>query len=63
MNDNCKSILDNYKDLLSATDLAEIFGTTKTTIYKEIQRGKFGEPLKIGRKYVVPKTIVRSRFF
>ena len=58
--ENC---LDKYKDLLSAGDLAEIFGTTKNTIYKEIQRGKFGRPVKIGRRYKIPKIFVYQRFF
>lgn len=58
-----KNILDDYKDLLSVSDLAEIFSTTKGTIYKEIQRGKFGEPIKIGRKYIIPKIVVKERFF
>ena len=56
-------ILDGYKDLLSVGDLAEIFETTKNTIYKEIQRGKFGVPVKIGRKYKIPKRLVYERFF
>ena len=58
-----KCVLDNYKDLLSANDLAEIFETTKDTIYKEIKRGKFGNPIKIGHKYKIPKTFALERFF
>jgi len=57
------SVLDYYNDLLSAADLTNIFNTTKNTIYKEIRNGKFGEPVKIGRKYVIPKIIVYERFF
>jgi predicted DNA-binding transcriptional regulator AlpA len=60
--DNPKS-LSAYRDLLSVEDLAEIFETTKSTIYKEIKSGKFGEPLKIGRKYIVPKVFVYNKFF
>ena len=56
-------ILDSYKDLLSASDFAEIFDTTKNTIYKEIQRGTFGDPIKIGRKYRVSKKYVSDKFF
>jgi len=55
--------LAEYKDLLSVSDLAEIFETTENTIYKEIQRGKFGNPIKIGRKYKIPKTLVREKYF
>jgi excisionase family DNA binding protein len=62
-NVSMQSPLDNYKDLLSVENLAEIFETTKNTIYKEIQRGKFGSPIKIGRKYRIPKTLVREKFF
>ena len=57
------SILDNYRDLLSVNDLAEIFETTENTIYKEIQRGKFGNPIKIGRKYKIPKIFITEMFF
>ena len=60
---NLNHILDNYGDLLNAQDLADIFGNTKGTIYKELRIGKFGTPLKIGRKYVIPKTAVYDKFF
>jgi predicted DNA-binding transcriptional regulator AlpA len=53
----------DLKDLLSAEDLAEIFETTKGTIYKEIKSGKFGEPIKIGRKYIIPKNLILEKFF
>ena len=56
-------ILTSYRDLLSVSDLSEIFDTTKNTIYKEIQRGKFGNPIKIGRKYKIPKKYVYDKFF
>ena len=63
MKPNASNLLDNYKDLLSVGDLAEIFETTKNTIYKEIKRGKFGSPIKIGRKYRIPKVLVQAKFF
>lgn len=58
-----KILLKEYKDLLSCKDLAKIFDTTTNTIYKEIQRGKFGEPIKIGRAYKIPKSYILSKFF
>lgn len=63
MSNKYTNVLDNYKDLLSVNDLAEIFETTKATIYKEIQRGKFGKPIKIGRKYKIPKMFVYEKYF
>jgi len=56
-------MLNDYKDLLSCKDLAKIFDTTVNTIYKEIQRGKFGTPIKIGRSYKIPKTYILTKFF
>ena len=58
-----KFSLDRYNDLLSVTDLATIFDTTENTIYNEIKRGKFGAPIKIGRKYKVSKAFVFEKFF
>ena len=55
-------ILDSYKDLLSASDLSEIFSVSKQTIYKEIQNGKFGKPIKIGREYKVSKLYIEKVF-
>ena len=54
--------LDSYKDLLSASDLSEIFGVSKQTIYKEIQNGKFGVPIKIGREYKISKLQIEKIF-
>jgi predicted DNA-binding protein YlxM (UPF0122 family) len=61
-NKNYRGLAD-YKDLLSVEDLTEIFETTKATIYKEIKRGKFDAPIKIGRKYKIPKVLVYEKFF
>ena len=55
--------LDKYKDLLSVQDLMEIFGVSKSTIYKEIQEGKFGTPIQIGRAYKIPRIYVWNTFF
>ena len=57
-----KTPLENYKDLLSVDDLAQIFGVCKKTIYNEIREGKFGKPIKIGRAFKVPKIYVINRF-
>ena len=60
---NTSKSLYEYKDLLSVSDLAAIFDTTENTIYKEIERGKFGNPVKIGRKFKIPKAFVYEKFF
>ena len=55
--------LDKYPDLLSVTDLMEIFGVSKNTIYKEIQDGKFGQPIQIGRAFRIPRMYIWNKFF
>ena len=57
------TFLKKYKDLLSAQDLSEIFEVSKQTIYKEMKLGKFGEPIRIGRAYKIPKVYVLQRYF
>jgi len=54
--------LNSYKDLLSANDLSELLGLSKQTIYKEIRNGKFGEPLKFGREYRIPRIYIQQRY-
>jgi len=56
-------ILKGYKDLLSVKDLMEIFGVSTQTIRKELQQGKFGTPIKIGRAYKIPKVYIIQRYF
>jgi len=56
-------ILTEYRDLLSAQDLSEIFQTSKQTIYKELKEGKFGIPIRIGRSYKIPKVYILQRYF
>ena len=56
------SMLSEYNDMLSASDLSELFGVSKKTIYKEIRDGKFGTPIKIGRAFIVPKAFIISQF-
>ena len=55
--------LAEYKDLLSVKDLSAIFGVSAQTIYKEIRNGKFGDPIRIGRTYKIPKIHILERFF
>jgi excisionase family DNA binding protein len=57
------SPLAGFRDLLSVDDLAEIFGVSKQTVYKELREGKFGNPIQIGRAYKVPKIFVVRQFF
>ena len=59
---NSSTQLVNYPDLLSASQLSEIFSVSKQTIYKEIQNGKFGTPIKIGREYKVSKLQIEKIF-
>jgi len=54
--------LGQYGDLLSAQELSEFLGISKQTIYKEIKMGKFGEPLKFGRTYKIPKIYIQQRY-
>ena len=55
--------LGKYRDLLTVLDLAEIFGVSKATIYKEIKQGKFGTPICIGRALKIPRKFVFEKFF
>ena len=55
--------LSEYRDLLSAEDLSEIFSVSIGTVYKEIRNGKFGTPIKIGRAYKIPKIYIIERYF
>ena len=55
--------LEDYRDLLSTKDLSELLGVSKQTAYKEIRSGKFGEPLKFGREYRIPKVYIIERYF
>lgn len=55
--------LDDYKDLLSVTDLSVIFEVSKQTIYKELKEGKFGVPVQIGRAYKIPKIYIIKKYF
>ena len=57
------TILAGYKDLLSVKDLCRIFEISKQTVYREIQRGKFGDTIRIGRAHKVPKAYVVQRYF
>ena len=54
--------LDNYGDLMSVADLAAFLGVSKQTVYNEIKDGKFGEPLKFGRTYRIPKVYIAQRY-
>ena len=56
-------MLDKYNDLLSVSDLTEIFGVSKQTIYKNIREGKFGTPIQIGRAFKVPRLYVLNTYF
>ena len=55
--------LDHYGDLMTATDLSNFLGVSKQTAYKEIREGKFGEPIKFGREYRIPKIYIVSKYF
>ena len=57
------TILEDYKDLLSAKDLSRLLGISTQTIYKEIKNGRFGEPLKFGREYRIPKVYIINKYF
>jgi len=56
-------MLAEYRDLLSVKDLAKIFDVSKQTIYKEMQNGKFGTPIKIGREIKISKIYIIKRYF
>jgi len=57
------NVLNEYRDLLSVSDLVKIFGVTKQTIYKELRNGKFGTPIMIGRAKKIPKVYVLKHIF
>jgi len=55
--------LAGYGDLLSVSELAEIFRVSKQTVYKELRAGKFGEPIRIGRAFLIPKIHIYMKYF
>jgi len=57
------NFLSGYGDLLSTTELAQVFRVSKQTVYKELRDGKFGEPIKIGRAYLISKAYIIRKFF
>lgn len=56
------AILENYGDLLNTRNLSELLGVSVQTVYKEIRNGKFGEPIKFGREYRVPKKYIYDNY-
>jgi len=54
--------LDNYGDLMTVGELSAFLGVSKQTIYGEIKRGKFGEIIRFGRTYFVPKAYISQRY-
>ncbi|MDR2168142.1 MAG: helix-turn-helix domain-containing protein [Clostridiales bacterium] len=54
--------LDNYGDLMTTADLSNFLGVSKQTIYKEIREGKFGNPIKFGREFRIPKLYIVQRY-
>jgi predicted DNA-binding transcriptional regulator AlpA len=58
-----QKILSEYSDLLNVQDLTKIFEVSKQTIYKEIQNGKFGTPIRIGRAIKIPKIFIVQKYF
>ncbi|MCL2199097.1 MAG: hypothetical protein FWB80_09255 [Defluviitaleaceae bacterium] len=63
MSQKDKSTLNNYGDLLSVSDLVDLFGVSRQTIYKEIMQRKFGNPICIGRAFKIPKIYLWNKFF
>ncbi|MCL2717237.1 MAG: DUF3102 domain-containing protein [Lachnospiraceae bacterium] len=53
----------DQKDNDSDEILSKIFSVSKQTIYKEMKSGKFGEPVRIGRAYKIPKIFIWNKFF
>ena len=56
-------ILTEYRDLLSVRDLMAIFDASQQTVYKKIKCGEFGNPIKIGRAYKIPKIQIINKYF
>jgi len=56
-------MLDKFNDLLSVKDLSQIFNVDRKSIYKEIQKGSFGVPIKMGNKFQIPKAFVLNKYF
>jgi len=44
--------MNDYPDMLSTEHLMEIFSIGKSTTYKMIREGAFGEPFKIPKIYI-----------
>ena len=51
-----------YPDMLSTEHLMEIFSIGKSTTYKMIREGAFGEPFKFGRAFKIPKIYIWNTF-
>ena len=62
-NNKFEVALRDYNDLLSAADLSRIFNISMQTVYKQISKGTFGTPIKLGRAYMFPKIHILSTFF
>jgi len=55
--------LQNYPDLLTVNDLAAIFKVSTKSIRKEIHSGRFGQPIRIGTAFLIPKIYILKEFF
>lgn len=59
MKEKLKTSLDNYGDIMTVEDMAELLGCTKVTIYKHVSTGIL-PAAKIGRKiFFYKKNVVK----
>ncbi len=52
-------MLEKYKDILSVSDVAEIFGTGKNRIYQLMKDGQL-KNLRMGKVWKIPKKAVEQ---
>ena len=52
-----KKSIDNYNDLLTVDEVAEILRVHKSTVYKLIERDQI-QAFKLGRAYRCPKAYI-----
>jgi excisionase family DNA binding protein len=54
--------INEYRDLLTVEEVAEVFRVHKSTVYKLIKSGEL-RALKLGREYKCPKSYIIDNFF
>jgi excisionase family DNA binding protein len=54
--------INEYRDLLTVDEVAEVFRVHKSTVYKLIKSGQI-RAIKLGREYKCPKSCIIESLF